>query len=187
MLASCSKKMCQALPACAVDLGLPHCSVDHGSKRTNSGSAIRHHLETSSGRALQEPTSPPRPAVLLGHGDEIAGEITHCKHQEALALPQRYYHEQPPDRALIMIIYLPLFHPPNLRWTVFSRCMIWRLSRDVVLGAEVLLKLFCAVKPRLAQVAKQGLDVRRVKRHVVWHTWDGMASHKTIIVAGRMR
>lgn len=87
----------------------------------------------------------------------------------------------------MIIIYLPLFHPPNLRWTVFSRCMIWRLSRDVVLGAEVLLKLFCAVKPRLAQVAKQGLDVRRVKRHAVWHTWDGMASHKTIIVAGRMR
>ena len=86
-----------------------------------------------------------------------------------------------------MIIYLPLFHPANLRWTVFSRCMIWRLSRDVVLGAEVLLKLFCAVKPRLAQVAKQGLDVRRVKRHVVWHTWDGMASHKTIIVAGSIR
>jgi hypothetical protein len=56
-----------------------------------------------------------------------------------------------------------------------------------VLAAEVLLKLFCAVKPRLAQVAKQGLDVRRVKRHVVWHTWDGMASHKTIIVADRMR
>jgi hypothetical protein len=69
----------------------------------------------------------------------------------------------------------------------FRRCMIWRLSGDVVLGAEVLLKLFCAVKPRLAQVAKQGLDVRRVKRHVVWHTRDGMASHKTIIVAGRMR
>jgi hypothetical protein len=65
--------------------------------------------------------------------------------------------------------------------------MIWRLSGDIVLGAKVLLKLFCAVKPRLAQVAKQGLDVWRVKRHVVWHTWDGMASDKTIIVAGTVR
>jgi hypothetical protein len=46
--------------------------------------------------------------------------IPSSKHQDALALPQRYYHERRADRALIMIIYLPLFHPPNLRWTVFS-------------------------------------------------------------------